>query len=131
MLSDAAGWNYPDCSGSSASVAAPAAGGELVASIHTIKADATLSDLLAGSAAAEDENEDEEDARDGGGNGCSLSCQHACLPPAIRCIFFCFCSLYSVREELIKNWRSCVEYDIKSYGLLQFQTQIELVGMPD
>ncbi|CAO2149696.1 unnamed protein product [Urochloa humidicola] len=96
MLSDAAGWSCPDCSSSSASTAAPAAGGELVASIHAIKADATLSDLLAGSAAAEDENEDEEDARDGDGNGCSLSCGHACLPPAIRCIFFLFLqSLFS------------------------------------
>ncbi|CAL4911057.1 unnamed protein product [Urochloa decumbens] len=71
-LSDAAAWSCPDCSGSSA--AAPVAGGgELVAAIRAIEADATLSDqekarrrqkLLAGSAAAEDENEDEEGAGD-------------------------------------------------------------------
>ncbi|RLN01204.1 E3 ubiquitin-protein ligase ORTHRUS 2-like [Panicum miliaceum] len=85
-LSDAATWSCPDCSGAAAAApaAAPAAGGELVAAIRAIEADATLSDqekarrrqeLLAGSAAAKDE----EDG-DGKGDdvldivGRSLSC---------------------------------------------------------
>ncbi|RCV15839.1 hypothetical protein SETIT_3G090000v2 [Setaria italica] len=73
-LSDAASWSCPDCSGSSsAPAAAPAAGGELVAAIRAIEADATLSDqdkarrrqkLLAGSAAADDENKDEGEGDD-------------------------------------------------------------------
>ncbi|WVZ62651.1 hypothetical protein U9M48_012371, partial [Paspalum notatum var. saurae] len=71
-LSDAASWSCPDCSGDAAPVApaAPVAGGELVAAIRAIEADATLSDqekarrrqkLLAGSA-GEDENENVNDA---------------------------------------------------------------------
>ncbi|KAG2623593.1 E3 ubiquitin-protein ligase ORTHRUS 2-like [Panicum virgatum] len=69
-LSDAATWSCPDCSGAAAPAAAPAAGGELVAAIRAIEADATLSDqekarrrqeLLAGSAATEDADEDDGD----------------------------------------------------------------------
>ena len=87
-LSDAASWSCPDCSGAAAPAAAaaptPVAGGELVATIRAIEADATLSDqekarrrqeLLTGSAAAED-----QDDGDGAGDdvldivGRSFSC---------------------------------------------------------
>ncbi|KAF8725435.1 hypothetical protein HU200_019957 [Digitaria exilis] len=89
-LADAAGWSCPDCSGSGGGAApAPAAGGgEIVAAIRAIEADATLSDqekarrrqkLLAGSAPAAEEDEDEDDG-DGAGDdvldivGRSFSC---------------------------------------------------------
>lgn len=77
-LSDAASWSCPDCTGTSSAAAPSAApavggGGELVAAIRAIEADATLSDqekarrrqkLLTGSAAADDENEDEGEGDD-------------------------------------------------------------------